>query len=159
MNTVIIKVSFSILFYCTEVTLWHSYNTLIHIPNAAEDTWIKLSGYRYRYKSCNSTVTHPGSDLTLPQSTLLADFVWTAKLLHVFTEVTLRTVLSPQTGITLTTHSGRAFNLKHKHRYETEQIVHTILKRIWEYIFCRCKHCILKQFHNWDKDRVKFKRI
>lgn len=51
-------------------------------------------------------MTHPGSDLTLPQSTLLSDFVWTSELLHVLTEVALSAVLRPQTGVALATHSG-----------------------------------------------------
>lgn len=61
-------------------------------------------------------ITHPSSDLTLPESALLSDFVRTSKLLHVFTEVTLSAVLCPQTGVTLPTHPGWTLDLKQKHR-------------------------------------------
>lgn len=57
-------------------------------------------------------MTHPRSDLTLLHSTLLADFVWAAELLHVFTEVTLTAVVRPQTGVALAAHPSRALDLR-----------------------------------------------
>lgn len=50
-------------------------------------------------------VTYPGSNLTLPKSALLSDFVGTSKLLHVLAEVALGTVLSPSARLTFSTHS------------------------------------------------------
>lgn len=50
--------------------------------------------------------SYPGSDLALPESALLTNFVGATKLLHVFAEVTLSAVFGPQAGVTLAAHAG-----------------------------------------------------
>jgi len=58
---------------------------------------------------CNA---YPGSNLTLPESTFLSDFVWAPELLHVLAEVALSTIHSPPAWLTLAAHTHRAFHLE-----------------------------------------------
>lgn len=67
--------------------------------------------FQVRETSFKVKNTHSGSDLTLPKPAFLSDFVWASKLLHVFAEVTLSTVLCSSTRLTLPTHSDRPFHL------------------------------------------------
>lgn len=59
-----------------------------------------LCGY-YGFTHCNA----------LPHDTGLLHAPWSSKLLHVFTEITLSTVLSPPARLTLSTHTGRTLHL------------------------------------------------